>query len=484
VIILDNYKLFVKRIGLLGITNLLVALNTIILIPILSKNLPISDYGIWIQFMTTFFLITSIANLGLPYTMVRFLSHEKDEDKIQDGFYSMAALILIISFCISLIIFIFSKGIAASLFNGNISIVKLISIIIFFGTINSLLIDFFVTFGQMKRYSMLLLFQTYFSLLIISYFAISGQGIFRVISGFLISQIILFLIMISVVISEIGFRIPRFNNLKEYLNFAVPIIPNNLSTWIVESSDRYVIGIILGTMFVAFYAPGYTLGMTILLFFTPLSVILSSILPKYYENGEMKEIMLFINYSLKYFLLLAIPSFFILSILSKSILMIISTPEIALNGYLVTPFIAFSSLLFGAYGIIMNLIILEKKTKIIGSIWTIAALISLLNIILVPIFGILAAAAVTLLSYFTAFMISMNYSRKFFILHFDYSFIIKSVSASILISIIIVLANPQGLLSIIVLIGVSIIIYLILILVMKGINRKEIDFFKDIFKHT
>ena len=40
----------------------------------------------------------------------------------------------------------------------------------------------------------------------------------------------------------------------------------------------------------------------------------------------------------------------------------------------------------------MNLIILEKKTKIIGGIWTIAAFISLLNIILVPIFGILGAA--------------------------------------------------------------------------------------------
>ena len=197
-----------------------------------------------------------------------------------------------------------------------------------------------------------------------------------VIFGFLITQIILFFVMISVIVYEIGFKVPRFINIKEYLHFAIPIIPNNLSTWIVESSDRFVIVVILGTAFVAFYAPGYTVGMVILLFFTPLSVLLSSILPKYYENGEMDEVMIFINYSLKYFLLCAIPSFFILSLLSKPILMIITTPEIALNGYLVTPFIALSALLFGVYGIIMNLIILEKKTKIIGGIWTFAALIS------------------------------------------------------------------------------------------------------------
>ncbi len=75
-----------KRIGLIGITNLLVALNTIILIPILSKNLSASDYGIWVQVLTTFFLITSISSLGLPYTMVRFLAAEKDIEKYKMGF--------------------------------------------------------------------------------------------------------------------------------------------------------------------------------------------------------------------------------------------------------------------------------------------------------------------------------------------------------------------------------------------------------------
>ena len=105
---MNSYKLFVKRIGLLGITNFLVVLNTIILIPILTKNLSTSDYGIWIQVITTNFLITSFVSLGLPYTMVRFLSAETDRKKIQDGFYSMASLILIFSFLISLVIFIFS----------------------------------------------------------------------------------------------------------------------------------------------------------------------------------------------------------------------------------------------------------------------------------------------------------------------------------------------------------------------------------------
>ena len=340
-----------------------------------------------------FFLISSISSLGLPYTMVRFLSAETDLKKIQEGFYSMFTLILIFSFIISIVILIFSKGIALSLFNGNVGVVKVLSLLIIFGTLNGILIDFFVTIGQMKKYSILLILQTYISLFLVSYLAITGRGILLITIGYFIAQVILFIIMYIFVFFEIGFKIPNFGKIREYLDFSLPIIPNNLSTWIVESSDRYVITIFLGTTFLAYYSPGYTLGMVILLFFNPLSVILASILPKYYEKGEIKEIMLFINYSLKYFLLIAIPLFFILSLLSKQILMLITTPAIAMNGYIVTPFIALSSLLFGAYGIIVNLIILEKKTKIIGIIWIIAAFISLLNIILVPFFGVTCSSS-------------------------------------------------------------------------------------------
>ncbi|MBF4474375.1 lipopolysaccharide biosynthesis protein [Methanobacterium formicicum] len=478
---LEIYRLFLKRIGLVGVTNFLVALNTIILIPILTKTVGATDYGIWVQVMTTFFLVTSVANLGFPFTMLRFLSTETDKKKIQESFYSMLSLILIVSFIISSILLLFSKEIAVILFNGNILIVYLLGPLLIFGSANGFLIDYFVTFSQTKKYSFFLLFQTYFSLLLISYFAFLWKSISLIVLGFLIAQIILLFLMMFFIIRDIDFRIPNFSYITEYLHFSLPTIPSNLSNWIVESSDRYVIGIVLGTTFVAYYSPGYTLGMVILLFSAPLSVILPSILPKYYENGQISEVMKFINYSMKYFLLIAIPMVFGLSILSKPIMMILTTPEIALNGYLVTPFVALSSLLLGVYGIIANLIILEKKTKIIGGIWTIAALISLLNLIFVPYFGILAAAAITLISYLFAFVFSFYYVSKSFKIPFDYIFLIKTFVASFFVSAMIFLVNPEGILGIVLIIGISIVIYLLLIIVMGAISKNEIKFFKNFF---
>ena len=46
---MSEYKLFTQRIGLIGITNLLVSLSGIILLPILTKNIPIEEYGVWVQ---------------------------------------------------------------------------------------------------------------------------------------------------------------------------------------------------------------------------------------------------------------------------------------------------------------------------------------------------------------------------------------------------------------------------------------------------
>jgi O-antigen/teichoic acid export membrane protein len=69
---MTEYKLFAQRVGLVGITNLIFSLRG--LIPILTKTLGASGYGIWAQIIVTISLITPIVMLGLPSAMVRFLA--------------------------------------------------------------------------------------------------------------------------------------------------------------------------------------------------------------------------------------------------------------------------------------------------------------------------------------------------------------------------------------------------------------------------
>jgi len=478
---LNEYKLFVQRIGLMGITQILVTLSTIILLPILTKNYSVSDYGIWVQINVTITLFPTLITLGLPLAIVRFIASVKEREKIQDEFYSIALIILISSLIASFLFFIFSDAIAALLLKNNVVAAKTLALIIFFASLNLIFINFYRALQRMKAYSIIVLLQTYTSVFLVAYFAISGYSIEYTIIGILISQIIILVISLVAVVSTIGITFPSLKRAREYLSFGIPTISSGLSYWIVDSSDRYIVGILLGTTFVGYYSPSYTLGNLIMMIIYPFNIILPSLLSKYYDENKMDEVRIFLKYSLKFFLAFAIPAAVGLSLLSRIIIQILSTPEIAANGYFVTPFVTLSAIFFGVYSIALNILLLTKQTKKIGLLWVIAAILNIaLNLILIPYFGLLGSAMATLAAYTTAFIITLIYSLRAFKFEFDLMFIGKSIIAAVLMSIIIIIFYPANLLSLIIVIVVSFAVYMAVLTLLKGFKKEEIDFVKTL----
>ena len=477
---MNEFISLIKKLGLIGITNLLIGLGSIILLPILTKNFTIQEYGIWVQVIAIIGLIPYIASLGLSDSMIRFLASVKNKNYIKEEFYSIFLVATISTFFISILLLIFSNIISKELFDGNIYVAMILPLIVFSASIYFLLINYFRTFQMMKIYSLFLLLQSFILITLAAYFAVSNYSIFYAIIGILISYVIVSLLMFFLIFSDIGFKIPNFQN-QEYLSFSLPNIPSNLSYWIVESSDRILIGIILGTAYVGYYAPSYAIGTVISIFSSPLYVLLFPVLSNYYDKNEINTIKTVLKYTLKYFLALALPSVFILSILSKQILSILTTPEIALNGYLIIPFVALSTLLAGLCMIICQVIILKKKTKIIGSIWIFASILNFtINLMIIPLFGILGAAIATLISYTTAFVLFLIYSRKYLIFDMDLSFTLKSIFASALIALLIYIFYPFNTLETLFIIGIGFTCYTIILLVLKGIKQEEISFFKNL----
>lgn len=480
--LINEYKLFVQRIGLVGVTNILVALSSIIILPILTKHFSPQDYGVWVELMVTLGLIPNIATLGLPYTMVRFLASEKNKINIQEGFYTIFWIVLLISVIIGIFIIIVSPELAKILFNNYLPASIILAFLIPVTALNILLLNYFRTFQQMKLYSLFTLIQTYFYILLVSYIIINGYNLVGAIIGYLAAQIVVCLIIGFVIIKNIGFIIPKFRNLKEYLSFGLPTIPSMLSYWIVDSSDRYIIGILLGTAFVGYYNPGYTLGLLIMMLIAPISVMIIPVLSKHYDEHNMDEVRNLLKYSLKYYLAIAIPSVIGISLLSKNLLMILTTPEIALNGFMITPFTALSALFYGLLIIFTQIIILKKETKIMGFAWLIAASFNvILNLTFIPNIGILGAAIATLISYLAALIFTISYSLKNFQFEIDKKFIIKSIVASLFMLPLIVLINSDSIINLLIVVILSAFIYLIVIILLKGISKEEIVYFRNLF---
>jgi len=240
----------------------------------------------------------------------------------------------------------------------------------------------------------------------------------------------------------------------------------------------------LGTAFVGYYAPGYTLGSFIQMFASPFSFILPPVLSKYFDEKNIDQVKKILKYSIKYYLLITIPAIFGLSILSKSILRILTTPEISTFGYLITPFTAVSYLIYGVQGIIGNILIINNKTKIAGLAVSLSAIVNLsLNVFLIPIIGINGAALTTLIGFLINFIITVYYSAKYIKFDSNLKFIMKSLVSSSIMSLLIFYLNPFNLNDLLFTIAVSAGLYFVIIFLFKGINKEEIRFFLNLLKN-
>lgn len=475
------YKQFGKKIGLLGFTNVFVAILSVVLIPILTKNLNVNDYGIWIQFTVIMGLLLTCTTFGLPFTMVRYISPLKKKSEIKEVFYSIFFFIIIITSIVAFAFFIFHAQIAELIFGGNIQIALILPVALLITSINSLFLNYFRAFMQMKKYSFIVVFEASLSTILI--YLLISYGLKGIISGYLITLTVVMLVLFILVIKQISFTFPKFKDLRQYLSFGLPTVPANLSYWVIDSSDRLIIGLILGSSFVGYYSPAYAVGNLILMVFSPFFWILPSILSKEHDKGNLDVVKKILQFSLKYCLLLAIPAAFVLSLLSQEILTILSTPDIASNAFYITPFIALGTIMNGVQGIYSNTFILEKKTKKLGFVWILVAFLNfVLTIMFVPFIGLLGAAVMTMISYLIALILTYYYTNSKLRFNINYRFIAKSIFASLIFSLIILVINPKGILMIILVLGLGFIVYLAILYLIGGFKRDELNALKDIFQ--
>ncbi|MGZ4951762.1 MAG: oligosaccharide flippase family protein [Halobacteriota archaeon] len=345
---MGEYTQTVRRLGLSSFIKPLEALSTIFLVSVLTKTLPITDYGSWALVTTTIGLLPLLVTLGLPSAMIRFGAAANKRD-LQDMFYSIGSVVLVASIAASALFFLVAPQIAASLFQNNLAIALLLIGNILIACVNHFLLQYFITLQQIKRYALLNFFNAYLSLALIAFFVLSGYGLAGAMTALLIQQLVVLPIMMYLIITQIGVAIPKFEHLRPNLAYGFPLVPGLLSSWIVNSSDRYLVAFFLGTAAVGYYSPAYSLGSAISMLSAPLVMLLPAVLSKHYDEDNIASVRTIMAYSLKYYVGIALPSVFALSVLSKPLLAVITTQEIAAQGSLVTPFVDAGAALLGGY---------------------------------------------------------------------------------------------------------------------------------------
>jgi len=194
--------------------------------------------------------------------------------------------------------------------------------------------------------------------------------------------------------------------------FGVPLIGNFITTTVLNNSDRFLIAAFTGLSDTGIYTINYGIAsaaMTMLTFAASRGSYPNIL--KSWATGDKAQTIELISQAVRLFLLLTLPAAVGLATLSPRISALFEESYHA--GFAVIPWVSFGLLLLGLTEYSNKHWELSANTKIIFRNSAISGLANIvLNILLLPRFGYLAAAVSTFLGFLLYFLLSKLGSRK------------------------------------------------------------------------
>jgi O-antigen/teichoic acid export membrane protein len=367
-------------------------------VPIFTRLLFPSEYGTLAVFSSIISIFTILLGLNMHGAVARYY-YEKSNDFAE---FISSNLIFIICFNIIAFLFIFSIRKVLSDFFEISPYLFIISVFISLLHIPfEIYLKFLQASKQSKKYSRISISKGLIVLvvsIIWVYLLEENRYYGKVYSTLLITSIFAgYMIYNLTKIAKLSFK-PE--HIKYSLKFGIPLIPHALSGFILTFFDRIIINQLTGSLNTGLYSFAYNVGMIMNIVVMSMN---KSWVPLFYENfanNNYKKINdLASNYS-KYIYFAAIG----LIMFSREIVSVIADKKYH-EALPVVPLIVIGYLGVFLYTLYGNYSFYRKKTGLISLATLSAGGINIgLNYWLIPIYGYVAAAYTTLVSYFFLFL--------------------------------------------------------------------------------
>lgn len=492
VAILDYYKVFTRNNILLISSYLIIYARSIILLPLFIKNIGATVYGGYVLLIISLGFISGIATLGTGFKFRRFIPSVADPAGKRNLFYPPFILQIISVLFISGILLISSDFIKRVVFKGSVdfSILIFVLLLIVYVPFN-LIAEYFRYTHKMVIHSVAITVEPLLLVLfmVISIIIFKARSLNYLLSVHILVMSVISSFLLYKIIREIGI-FPFHINLRSIFDdicLGLPLVLSNSLDFILSGSDRYVIGFIISSAAVAYYNTAYTLGSLIILIPKVCGAgVLLPLISRAHDNENKVEMKNMVDYTIKLFLIAAIPFVFGSLILSRRLLELFANSEVANAAYSVTPVVALGILFYGLSLFYSQILLVKLKIKAIFSLNIFSAGLNLvLNIVLIHIYkSILVAALTTLVSYFISFLILHSLVKKYILISYDYALIRKCLFSALAMSFLIYFMQiriTNNLINIVIIILVSVLFYFLLLLLFKAFSKKEIKFVRDLF---
>jgi O-antigen/teichoic acid export membrane protein len=223
-----------------------------------------------------------------------------------------------------------------------------------------------------------------------------------------------------------------FKVLKDMLRYGLPLIYSSLSSISITMADKYILGLSSSLANSGVYSFGFKIANTVYYFVIEsanlaLGPIVFSLMNSENNTRFYSKIMTYMSL----FVLIIIMG---ISLFSKEIILFLARRPEYYDAYKIIPIITFSAVFMMMRDNAMRVLNIVKKTKIISIIVVIISVFNfVLNVALIPSFGIYGASLTFFLTQFLNFILIFYFAQKYYYIPYEKGKISLMIGLSVVI---------------------------------------------------
>jgi O-antigen/teichoic acid export membrane protein len=404
-----------------GIGAMLPKIVGFALLPIYTKFLDPTAYGILQIFNVTSELSIVIILQGITHAFFKFYLHDyKEQPNVQRKLLSTSYFyILLCSFLLFGCLSLFPSNINSLMFkdSNNVHLMTIVFITAFFGASCFIPSQLFRAEFESLKYTIVHFTRFLVNVSLNIYLVVfCHMGIEGVIYGNLVAAIFASVLSFILIYPKLSFDF-SFKLLNPMIKYGLPYMPSGLAIWVLSMSDRYFIEHFSTTTELGLYSICYKISSLLpLLLIRPITRTWDAIFfPLAKQQGMSKTFSKVYTYYMLFACMLAL-----CMICMVKPLLALMTDEQFWGAYVAMPFLAIGHIMFGLKMVCSVGIQVKNKTQYEILIVGIPAGANLLlNLYLIPLYGMIGAALATAASYFFMAMLSIYYNNRFYPVEFQ-----------------------------------------------------------------
>lgn len=390
---MNKNKELVKNTIIIFIGKFCTQFITLLLLPLYTHFLSTEDYGYidLIQTYLTFFI--PLILLKIDAGIFRFLIDARKSEEEKNKIITNGIFIMFVELIISTILF----AVAVKIFSIKYSILIVMNLISL--SVLTFLLQIVRGIGKNKQYSFSSIIAAIVTIVLNLIFLVGfhKNGKYVLIAS-LISNIIctIYLLIVNKILKNVKIKYIDKKLIKDLLKYSIPMIPNELSWWIVHVSDRTIISYALGVAANGIYSVSCKFSNILSSIFNIFNLSWQESAALHINDTDKDEF--FSNVINKVFNLFICFCIGILACLPLVFELLIK--DSYREAYKYVPILLLANIFSVLIGLIGSIYVAKKMTKEVAKTTMIAAIINLtIDIALIKVIGIYAAAISTLVSY-------------------------------------------------------------------------------------